>query len=134
MRKRKLTTYQANWDTVATAMGYKDASIAKTRWSQIRKKKIGGATANAGVTKHRAPNKKTTTKKAVSDNEDDEDSKPIKPATKGKGKGKAVKSATKIKDEDENNGDATEAWVAAQADQAEPGDEFGALPTADSQA
>lgn len=34
---------QCQWDKVAAELGYKDASIAKTRWGQIRRKKIDSA-------------------------------------------------------------------------------------------
>lgn len=34
---------QTDWDAVAQDQGYKDASIARTRYGQIRKKKLDGA-------------------------------------------------------------------------------------------
>lgn len=46
-------------------MGYKDASIAKTRWSQIRKKKMGGDASGGGVTKSSPTKTSNTPKKAV---------------------------------------------------------------------
>ena len=39
-----MLTLQANWDIVATECGYKDGSIARVRWNQIRSKKIPNAT------------------------------------------------------------------------------------------
>jgi len=65
---------QSNWDRVADEMGYKDANIARTRWGQIKKKKILGdgsaAPSPTKVTKPKASPKKKGGKKDSKDQVD----------------------------------------------------------------
>ena len=75
------TTSQADLEAVACELGYKDASVAKTRWNQIKRKKIAGV---AGATPAKAsPGKR---KKVVDQDDDDEETTPAK--KKGGKKGK----------------------------------------------
>jgi len=97
IRHRSPNNAQADWATVATENNYKDASIAKTRWGQIRRKKIANGSpkgANAGVTKApakkgraagspKAKGGKGKSKKAVA-SEDDEDSADVEDMVKVK--------------------------------------------------
>lgn len=78
---------QADFDAVARELGYKDASIAKTRWSQIKRKKIAGA---AGATPSKAsPGKR---KKAAATSDDEEVATPAKKKGGKKGKKGKVES------------------------------------------
>lgn len=67
---------QCQWDKVAAELGYKDASIAKTRWGQIRRKKIdssaaGGVDKAASGKVNTAKPKKTTSSTKKSANKKD---------------------------------------------------------------
>ncbi|KAI6820811.1 hypothetical protein KC332_g8079 [Hortaea werneckii] len=87
-----------DFDAVAAELGYKDAGVAKTRWSQIKKKKIEGTTSESSPVKV-TPRKR---KGKASDGADDEETPKVK-----KGRGKA-KSEEVVKDESEEGADAIE--------------------------
>ncbi|KAI7087715.1 hypothetical protein KC356_g3994 [Hortaea werneckii] len=87
-----------DFDAVAAELGYKDASFAKTRWSQIKKKKIECTTSESSPAKV-TPRKR---KGKASDGADDEETPKVK-----KGRGKA-KSEEVVKDESEEGTDAIE--------------------------
>jgi hypothetical protein len=111
-----LSPSQSNWDTVATEMGYKDAGIARTRWNQVRRKKIIGPAAaassssttaktkTAGGAKKGAAAKKS--KKNVSESEDEDEGKSkikVKAETKDEDEGKSkIKVKAETKDEEES--------------------------------
>ncbi|GAB7343831.1 hypothetical protein MBLNU457_1799t1 [Dothideomycetes sp. NU457] len=83
----------ADWAAVATENNYKDASIAKTRWNQIRRKKIAPSPGKtAGVTK--APAKKGRAAGS-----------PKAKGARGKGKKKAD---VPVSDDDEDGADAVD--------------------------
>lgn len=109
---------QTDFVGVAADMGYKDASIAKTRWSQIKKKKITGSAPAGGVDKT-PPNKKTPAKakKATVAGEGVEGDTPKTPAKRGR----KPKSAPKIKAEE--SGEAEVGDAGSDADVAGDGAE-----------
>ena len=80
-------------------MGYKDGKVLKSRWSQIRSKKLSaaGASPGGGVQK-RTPAKNSTPKKAkaggdaIGDGDDEEVATPAKTPTKRGRKPKAEKA------------------------------------------
>lgn len=74
---------------MARELGYKDGSIARTRWSQIKRKKIAGA---AGGTPVKASPGKRKKGDAVS-GDDEEEATPAK--KKGGRKGKKVQAKGK---------------------------------------
>ncbi|RMZ14401.1 hypothetical protein D0864_00188 [Hortaea werneckii] len=87
-----------DFEAVAAELGYKDASVAKTRWGQIKKKKIEGSTTDSSPVK--ATPKKRKTK--ASDGADAEETPKAK-----KGRGKA-KSADVVKEDSEEGASAIE--------------------------
>ncbi|KAF2219674.1 hypothetical protein BDZ85DRAFT_285091 [Elsinoe ampelina] len=90
----------ADWDKVAELQGYKDASIARTRWSQIRRKKID---ANDGDGAKPSPPKKRTKKQTDEEDAegggDDGEGKAVKPKKGGRA---AKKIKTEIKEDPED--------------------------------
>lgn len=101
---------QFDADTVATKLGYKSGKTVKDRWSQIKKKKLGGAVASAaspaGI-KKRAPAKETAKKVEKGDDAEggEEDAGEVavsKETKKGGGKAKKAKkeAAKAVKEED----------------------------------
>lgn len=70
--------FQSNWNKVAKELGYKDAGIAKTRWTQVRKKKIdvGQGSPSGGVDK--ATTNKVSPTKAKKAKAKDKKSKDVK--------------------------------------------------------
>jgi len=103
-QKTSSNIFQADWASVAAENNYKDASIAKTRWGQIRRKKIAPSPVKAaGVTK--APAKKGRAAGS--------------PKAKGpKGKGKK-KVDVAVSDDDEDGADAMESAAVKNEDAAE---------------
>lgn len=94
-----LVSSQSNFAAVAEECGLKDASIAKTRWGQIRRKKIRSSTSSPanGIDKA-TPSKKSATKpkSAASINDDS--------PTAGKAKrGRKPKAAVKRLGSDEED-------------------------------
>ncbi|OTA34940.1 hypothetical protein BTJ68_04583 [Hortaea werneckii EXF-2000] len=87
-----------DFEAVAAELGYKDASVAKTRWGQIKKKKIEGSTTDPSPVKA-TPKKR---KGKASDGADDEETPKAK-----KGRGKA-KSADVVKEDSEEGASAIE--------------------------
>lgn len=89
---------KTDFEAVAAELGYKDASVAKTRWGQIKKKKIEGTTSESSPAKV-TPRKR---KGKTSDGADDEETPKAK-----KGRGKA-KSEGVVKEDSEEGADAVE--------------------------
>ncbi|KAI7552172.1 hypothetical protein KC331_g2070 [Hortaea werneckii] len=87
-----------DFEAVAAELGYKNAGIAKWKWSQIKKKKIEGATSEFSPTKV-FPRKR---KGKASDGPNDEETPKAK---KGRGK---TKSEEKVKEDSEEETDAVE--------------------------
>ncbi|RMY73318.1 hypothetical protein D0863_03940 [Hortaea werneckii] len=87
-----------DFEAVAAELGYKDAGVAKTRWGQIKKKKIEGSTTDSSPVKA-TPKKR---KGKASDGADDEETPKAK---KGRGK---PKSAEVVKEDSEEGASAIE--------------------------
>ncbi|KAI6872289.1 hypothetical protein KC343_g550 [Hortaea werneckii] len=87
-----------DFEAVAAELGYKDAGVAKTRWGQIKKKKIEGSTTDSSPVKA-TPGKR---KGKASDGADDEETPKAK-----KGRVKA-KSADVVKEDSEEGASAIE--------------------------
>ncbi|RMY02465.1 hypothetical protein D0867_11042 [Hortaea werneckii] len=93
-----LICYKTDFEAVAAELGYKDAGVAKTRWGQIKKKKIEGNTSESSPAKV-TPRKR---KGKASDGADDEETPKAK-----KGRGKA-KSESVVKEDSEEGANAVE--------------------------
>jgi len=97
--------FQTDFDKVAAELGYKTGGVAKQRWGQIKKKKLGNTIASTDGAE-RSPNKTTQgTKRAATDADDDDDeATPVKtPAKRGR-KSKSEKR------EDSAGGEIILAW------------------------
>ncbi|KAI7231143.1 hypothetical protein KC330_g6589 [Hortaea werneckii] len=88
-----------DFEAVAAELGYKDAGVAKSRWGQIKKKKIEGNPSESSPAKV-TPRKR---KGKSSDGADDEETPKAK-----KGRGKA-KSEGVVKEDSEEGAGAVEA-------------------------
>nr|POE56756.1 hypothetical protein CFP56_33728 [Quercus suber] len=124
---------QADFDAIATELGYKDAAVARVRWNQVRSKKFPakkrGPNAPAGGVDKVSPGKKTPVKakKAGQSSKTKEDGvetpTPKKRANKSKDTGKestddddlAVKSEVQVKEEEVDLAEDDEADVAGKA-------------------
>jgi len=83
-------------------MGYKDASIARTRFGQIKRKKMGGAAATDSA--KASPAKATPTKRGSKDMADSgTETSPKKRGRKGK-KAEEVDAETKSEDVEDESG------------------------------
>ncbi|GAB7362419.1 hypothetical protein MBLNU230_g2742t1 [Neophaeotheca triangularis] len=79
---------QTDWDAVATLCGYKDKNVAKTRWGQIKRKKILGS-GDAAAAGRKATPRKCGKKAAVEVEEGGNE--------EGEGDGKGKKGGRKTK-------------------------------------
>ncbi|KAK3716865.1 hypothetical protein LTR37_006215 [Vermiconidia calcicola] len=116
---------QFDADAIAQQLGYKDGSIVKTRWGQIKRKKLtaAGASPGGGI-KKRTSAKKNTAKKGKGYSEtngggdDEEPATPTKtPAKRGR-KPKVEKVAEEDQEEikQEEKEDAVETTESAEAE------------------
>ncbi|KAK4985484.1 hypothetical protein LTR66_008155 [Elasticomyces elasticus] len=103
MMKHMQADPSVDYDAVASELGYKDGSIVKTRWNQIKRKKINASSGSpsGGVAK---TTKKTTTKspkdkKAEVKGDDNGSPKPKK-------RGRKPKSEVKVEGPDVDSGSA----------------------------
>lgn len=64
--------HQFDADAVAKELGYKDGKIVKTRWSQVKIKKLSGGSPAAGV-KKRTPSKKAVKAMEGAEGADDDE-------------------------------------------------------------
>ncbi|KAK5125511.1 hypothetical protein LTR85_000622 [Meristemomyces frigidus] len=98
----------SDFEAVAAELGYKDANVLKTRWSQIKRKKINAAGAANSEKSEKATPKKRKGKADGADEVDDEETAKKKRGRKSK--------ADKAKEEDEA---ATAAGVKKEENEAE---------------
>ncbi|EMC97012.1 hypothetical protein BAUCODRAFT_147197 [Baudoinia panamericana UAMH 10762] len=89
---------QADWNAVATELGYKDASIARTRWSQIKRKKIKGDSPKAAKG---TPRKRKDSGTGGGDDEEGVES----PTAKKRGRKAKGKNAKPKADDGDGDGD-----------------------------
>ncbi|KAK5167408.1 uncharacterized protein LTR77_007107 [Saxophila tyrrhenica] len=92
---------QFDADKVAAELGYKDGNIVKTRWGQIKRKRLTGDNGPAGGIKKRSPAKKGAKAKAETEGEGGDDEEAVKTPKKRGRKPKAAKAEeeTPVKDE-----------------------------------
>ena len=112
-------TCQFDADTIATQLGYKDGSIVKARWGQIKRKKLSACVSPAGI-KKRTPSKKAMPKKAKVegdlDNDDDaggEETPTKTPAKRGRKK-KAELETEEVEVKQEDGDEAVESIEEAE--------------------